>query len=161
MQDKYPQDLWAMPTHHPHPLHSVPLTLATTTDRTLCCEKCQLEKMLKSYQKKGKVIFSQWSTVKALACILSPFPIPHPLTLYKLPFPICWLGTPLFPLSPAFTTIRGIFFFRGCVKFPGSSVSKESACSAGRPGFNPWVRKIPWRRKWQPTPVFLPGKSYG
>ena len=80
MQDKYPQDLWAMPTHHPHPPLSVPLTLATTTDRTLCCEKCQLEKMLKSYQKKGKVIFSQWSTVKALACILSPFPIPHPLT---------------------------------------------------------------------------------
>ena len=28
-----------------------------------------------------------------------------------------------------------------------------------RHGFNPWVRKIPWRRKWQPTPVFLPGKS--
>jgi len=26
---------------------------------------------------------------------------------------------------------------------------------------HPWVRKIPWRRKWQPTPVFLPGKSYG
>jgi len=24
-----------------------------------------------------------------------------------------------------------------------------------------WVRKIPWSRKWQPTPVFLPGKSYG
>ena len=24
----------------------------------------------------------------------------------------------------------------------------------------PWVRKIPWRRKWQPTPVFLPGESY-
>ena len=30
-----------------------------------------------------------------------------------------------------------------------------------RRGFNPWVRKIPWRRKWQPTPVFLPGKSHG
>ena len=28
-------------------------------------------------------------------------------------------------------------------------------------GFNPWVRKIPWRRKWQPTPVFLPGESHG
>ena len=26
---------------------------------------------------------------------------------------------------------------------------------------DPWVRKIPWRRKWQPTPVFLPGESYG
>ena len=31
----------------------------------------------------------------------------------------------------------------------------------GRPGFNPWVRKISWRRKWHPTPVFLPGKSHG
>ena len=31
----------------------------------------------------------------------------------------------------------------------------------GRPGFNPRVKKIPWRRKWQPTPVFLPGKSQG
>ena len=31
----------------------------------------------------------------------------------------------------------------------------------GRPRLNPWDRKILWRRKWQPTPVFLPGKSYG
>ena len=30
-----------------------------------------------------------------------------------------------------------------------------------RHGFNPWVRKIPWRRGWQPTPVFLPGESHG
>ena len=30
-----------------------------------------------------------------------------------------------------------------------------------RPGFEPWVRKIPWRRKWQPTPVLLPGKCHG
>ena len=30
-----------------------------------------------------------------------------------------------------------------------------------RPGFDPWVRKIPQRRKWQPTPVFLPGESHG
>ena len=28
-------------------------------------------------------------------------------------------------------------------------------------GFHPWVGKIPWRRKWQPTPVFLPGASHG
>ena len=41
---------------------------------------------------------------------------------------------------------------------------KESACqgrSCRRCGFDPWVRKIPWRRKWQPTPVFLPGESHG
>ena len=30
-----------------------------------------------------------------------------------------------------------------------------------RPGFNPWVGKIPWRRKWQSTPVLLPVKSHG
>ena len=29
----------------------------------------------------------------------------------------------------------------------------------GRPGFDPWVGKIPWRREWLPTPVFLPGES--
>ena len=28
-------------------------------------------------------------------------------------------------------------------------------------GFDPWVRKIPWGRKWLPTPVFLPGESHG
>ena len=39
--------------------------------------------------------------------------------------------------------------------FPGGSYSKESAHYARRPGFDPWFRKIPWRRKWQPTPVFL------
>ena len=30
-----------------------------------------------------------------------------------------------------------------------------------RPGLNPWMGKIPWRRKWQPTLAFLPGKSHG
>ena len=42
--------------------------------------------------------------------------------------------------------------------------SKEFTCNAGdtgRCGCNPWVGKIHWRRKWQPTPVFLPRKSHG
>ena len=30
-----------------------------------------------------------------------------------------------------------------------------------RPGFNPWIGKIPQRRKWKPTPVFLPGEFHG
>ena len=38
---------------------------------------------------------------------------------------------------------------------------KQSTCQCRRPRFDPCVRKIPWRRKWQPTPVFLPGKSHG
>ena len=37
---------------------------------------------------------------------------------------------------------------------------KESTCQSRRHGFDPWVEKIPWRRKWHPTPVFLPGKSH-
>ena len=44
------------------------------------------------------------------------------------------------------------------------SVDKESTCQwrrSRRCRFDPWVEKIPWRRKWQPTPVFLPGKSQG
>ena len=45
--------------------------------------------------------------------------------------------------------------------FPGGSDDKAPAYNAGDPGFNPWVEKISWRRKWQPTPVFLPGKSHG
>ena len=73
--------------------------------------------------------------------------------------------------------------------FPDSSVGKESACSAGnpgwiaglgrsagegigytlqacgfpcgRPGFDPWVGKIPWRRKGLPTPVCWPGEFHG
>ena len=38
---------------------------------------------------------------------------------------------------------------------------KDSACQCRRCGFNPWVGKIPWRRKWQLTPVFFSGKSHG
>ena len=49
--------------------------------------------------------------------------------------------------------------------FPGGSEVKASASNEGDPGsipgFDPWVGKIPWRRKWQPTPVFLPGESHG
>ena len=42
-------------------------------------------------------------------------------------------------------------------------VVKNLPANAGdmRFGLDPWVRKIPWRRAWQPTPVFLPGESYG
>ena len=45
--------------------------------------------------------------------------------------------------------------------FPHGSSGKESTCQCRSPRFNPWVRKIPWRRKWQPAPVMLPGKIHG
>ena len=48
--------------------------------------------------------------------------------------------------------------------FPGGASGKEPACQCrrcNRLGFEPWVRKVPWRRAWQRTPVFLLGESHG
>ena len=47
--------------------------------------------------------------------------------------------------------------------FPGNARGKESACQYRRYkrlGFDPWVWKIPWRRKWQLTPIFLLGELH-
>ena len=40
-------------------------------------------------------------------------------------------------------------------------VKNPPAMQETRPGFDPWVRKIPWRREWKPTPVLLPGEFHG
>ena len=57
-----------------------------------------------------------------------------------------------------------IFFYKGDIihiyGLPWWLSGKESAHQCRRHTFDPWVGKIPWRRKWQPTVVFLPGKSY-
>ena len=48
--------------------------------------------------------------------------------------------------------------------FPGGAGGKEPACQCRRckrRGFDLWIRKIPWRRVWQPTPASLPGEARG
>ena len=77
------------------------------------------------------------------------------------------LLTPTFSARPATHTRLG-WAFRGCSEsyrgFPGGANGKEPACQCRRHKrhrFNPWVGKIPRRRAWQPTPVFLPRKFYG
>ena len=45
--------------------------------------------------------------------------------------------------------------------FPCGASGKEPTCQSRRHGFDSWVRKISWRRKWQPTPVFLSAESHG
>ena len=52
-------------------------------------------------------------------------------------------------------SIFGMFYYVS-MGFPGGSVVKNPPANAGDT-FDTWVGKIPWRRKWQPTPVFLPG----
>ena len=53
---------------------------------------------------------------------------------------------------------NSLYIFMG---FPWWLNSKGSTCQCRRCEFNPWDGKTPWRRKWQPRPVFLPEKSYG
>ena len=67
-------------------------------------------------------------------------------------FSICLL--PLWPLNPLCGT-HGIAGDLNCLS------GKPLACLCRRHGSHPWVGKIPWKWKWQPTPVFLPGKSHG
>ena len=58
------------------------------------------------------------------------------------------------------------FWYLTCfgMGFPSGASGKESACHYRRHkkcGFDPWVRKIPWRRTWKPTPVFFLGEPHG
>ena len=69
--------------------------------------------------------------------------------LAQLPF--MWFYLPPIPLN-----IGTLWHNR----FPWWLSGKESACQCRKHKFNPSVGKNPWRRKWQPTPVFLPGKSH-
>ena len=57
------------------------------------------------------------------------------------------------------------FFYKALIilteNFLGGAGGKESTCQCRRHGFDPRVRKKLWRRAWQPTPGFLPGKPHG
>ena len=63
-------------------------------------------------------------------------------------------ASPEDPLGGVGRGLLGLFAEASPLYFPGGARRK-------RCGFDPWVWKIPWRRAWQPTPVFLPGESHG
>ena len=50
---------------------------------------------------------------------------------------------------------------QGAHGFPWRLRQSRTCLQCRRPRFNPWVGKIPWRREWPPTPVFLPGEPHG
>ena len=54
-----------------------------------------------------------------------------------------------------------VFWHLAFCMLPTWLSGKESACQYRNHRYDPWIAKIPWRRKWQPTPVFLPGKFHG
>ena len=85
------------------------------------------------------------------------------MTLFQIHNPSS-AADPLKPTStgqfPITCTVEGTSFL-GLSRWHSG---KESACqcrSRRVHGLDPWIGKIPWRRKWQPTPVFLPGESHG
>ena len=59
---------------------------------------------------------------------------------------------------------QGVVWVYPHLGFPGSASGKELVFQCRRHkrhGFDPWLRKIPWRTAWQPSSVFLPGESHG
>ena len=65
-------------------------------------------------------------------------------------------------IKPCFTEM--LYYSHHSIAPPGASQVTQwyrICLPCRRCGFNPWVRKIPWRRKWQPTQVFLPTKCHG
>ena len=87
-----------------------------------------------------------------------PLVITNPIAILSVgfsPFPVSLMGLPrvtnkaLHPICWASWVVR-------VVKEPICQCRRHKRC-----GFNPWVGKIPWKKAWQPTPVFLPGESGG
>ena len=92
-----------------------------------------------------------------------------PLTpLVQRPLDLDWNYTVSPSGPPAYG--QNIMGLLSCHNYVASSISLSKyvyglpwwlSGKCKRHGFNPWVRKIPWKRKWQPIPVFSPGKSHG
>ena len=76
-----------------------------------------------------------------------------------------WLYLSIFTVKyKEFKTVLRLLYIFMDKGFPGGSVVENPLANEGDAkdvGLIPWVGKIPWRRKWQPTPVFLLGKSHG
>ena len=94
--------------------------------------------------------------------ILSGLPFPFPGESSQLRDGTL-ISYSFFIASKFFTTEKpGIYMTPSCpLGFPGDSNGKNICLKWGRPGFDPWVRKISCRRTWQPTPVLSPGKFHG
>ena len=116
--------------------------------------KCWFSILLESsFEWKGRHLLpgkKQEGASEIVKTKLSTTPIPdQPLVCFNL----CW------------ATEKSLYPSESCLPFwnpvceIGEGLSVYLQC--WRPGFNPWVGQIPWRRKWQLTPVLLPGKSHG
>ena len=111
-----------------------------------------------------------WPTPPASSCLPAPRPVfsgadhgnAASLLLRHLGPGTCTWEPRLHACSRTNISSPGATKYKDAVRaFPGGSDGKSVCLQCGRPRFHPWVRQVPWRRKWQPTPLFLPGKFHG
>ena len=107
-------------------------------------------------------LFSSWNSLgKILEHVVMPSPrdLPNPgIELASLMSPTLAGGFFITETPRKFHYISEVTGIKGLLWWLSG---KASTRNCRRRGFHSWVRKIPWRRKWQPTPVFLPVKSQG
>ena len=132
--------------YHKHQLGN--LSMPLLNQKTLLAPCCPQNKV--QIPEIGDIRWTYNPLLEHLSCLGAP--------IYKLPISQA-LSNPLWHAGQvAFHFFHLVSLYLG---FPGGSDSKRICLQGRRPGFNPWVRKIPWRTEWQPTAVFLPGEFYG
>ena len=105
------------------------------------------------------VVIGKWVCAQSYLTLVTPWTVACQDPLFmEFSRQECWSGLP-FP-SPGDLPQPRIELRSPALQ--ADSLPAELICLlCRRPGFDPWVGKIPWRRKWQTTPAFLPRKSYG
>ena len=96
--------------------------------------------------------------VSCFSCVILKCSLTDFLIVFLHSIPYEWLNTVIYlniPLELDLGEGNGTPPQYSCLENP------MDAGAIKRHGFDPWVRKIPWKTAWQPTPVFLPGKSHG
>ena len=83
------------------------------------------------------------------------------LNLLKPQFPLQWTSKFTVSIKDSVAGVQQMGAATGSKGLPSWLSGKESTCQCRRRGFDPWVRKIPWDKKWQRTPLFLPWQSHG
>ena len=108
------------------------------------------------------IIYFSISNVAAQTCLSSDNPLLYPYNLYFFNVYLFTLEILFKNDCPPVSSFHFISQYKTQHEnFPSSSVGKRTHLQCRRHRFDPWAGKIPWRRAWQPVPVFLPGESHG
>ena len=85
----------------------------------------------------------------------------HKEICFKESFAYFCLSCSMFLKKKIYCILKHFLYYKSIGWYGLPLSGKEFACQCHRLRLNPWVGKISWRRKWRPTPVFLPGEFHG